>query len=107
LRFTARFLAGERGKIMKKTGKVLVTTVTAAFVAGLFSLVMAGCTPESKEAPAGKPPAAEHPTGEHPKADHPDAEDAKAKKPDAEHPGSEHPTSEHPSSDHPTSEHPK
>jgi hypothetical protein len=98
---------GERGNIMKKIGKVLVKAVPAALAAGVLSLVIAGCTPEGKEAPVGKPPAAEHPAGEHPKADHPDAEDTKAKKPDAEHPGSEHPTSEHPSSDHPTSEHPK
>jgi hypothetical protein len=93
---------GERGNIMKIKGRVLVKAVPAALAAGVLSLVITGCTPEGKEAPAGKPSVAEQPT-----AEQPTAEDPKAKKPKVEHPGSERPTSEHPSSEHPSSEHPR
>ena len=54
-----------------KTGKVILTLVCAALVAGLFSLALAGCTPDAKEPPAAKPSSSEHLDSEHPGSEHP------------------------------------
>ena len=84
-----------KGNTMK-IAEALLKAIPAVFAVGVLALVIAGCNPEGKETPAGKPSSSEHPTAEHPTAEQPTAEDPKAEKPKAEHPSSEHPSSEHP-----------